>query len=233
VIGGRGSPRSPRASFKPVPLIALAAILWSAPAAAQSPGRLELGGGARWSGSIPFGDVAAPETMFGGGTRDLFKSSTSLDQSTGAEARIGIRLTSLLQVEGTVALNRVDLTTHITGDAEGVADTMAAEQVTQYAFEGGALVPFARPGGSRLTPFAAGGAGYVRQVHEGRALVDTGLSYYVGGGVKYLLTSGGTGKVKATGLRGDLRAVFTSSDIAPDDKFRTAPSISGSFFVRF
>jgi outer membrane protein with beta-barrel domain len=231
VIGGRGPTGSPRASFNPVALIVLAAGLWSAPAAAQTPGRLEIGGGARWIGSVGFGEVAAAETMFGGGARDLFESSTSLDRSTGAEVRIGVRLTSLLQAEGTVALNRIDLMTRVTGDVEGVADATAAERVTQYAFEGGALMPLARRG--RLTPFAGGGAGYVRQVHEARALVDTGHSYYLGGGVKYLLTSGGAGKVKATGLRGDVRAVFTSTDLAPDDKLRAMPSVSGSLFVRF
>jgi len=171
--------------------------------------------------------------MFGGGTRDLFQSTTDLEQSTGAEVRVGVRLTSFLQVEATVALNRMDLTTRVTGDVEGAADATAVEPVTQYAFEGGVLLPFGRLRRGRLTPFAAGGAGYVRQVHDGRALVDTGHCYYVGGGVKYVLTSGGTGKLKATGLRGDVRAVFTSTAIAPDDQLRAAPSISGSYFIRF
>lgn len=213
--------------------IALAAMVSSAPAAAQSHGRVEVGGGARWSGATAFGEVVAAETMFGGGTRELFQSSTALDQSIGAEARVGVRLTSLLQVEGTVALNRTDLTTSVTGDVEGVSDTSAREPVTQYAFEGGALLQLARWRRGRFTPFAAGGAGYLRQVHDGRAAVDTGRSFYGGGGVKYLLTSGGRGRVKATGLRGEVRAVFTSTGIGPDDKLRTAPSVSGSLFVRF
>jgi hypothetical protein len=214
-------------------LAAVVLLATAAPAAAQPPGRLEIGGGARWIGSTSFGDIAAGETTFGGGTRDLFQSSTDLEQSIGAEVRIGVRLTAFLQVEGTVALNRMDLTTRVSGDVEGAADTTAAERVTQYAFEGGALLPLARWRRGRLTPFAAGGAGYLRQVHEGKTLVDTGHSYYVGGGVKYLLTSGRTGKLKASGLRGDVRAVFSSTDIAPDDKLRAAPSVSGSYFIRF
>jgi hypothetical protein len=207
--------------------------VWSAQAAAQSPGRVEVGGGARWVGSTSFGEVAAEETLFGGGTRELFQSSSELEPSTGAEVRVGVRLTSILQVEGAVALSRTDLTTHVSGDVEGVADTGASEPVTQYAFEGGALLQLARWSAGRLAPFAAGGAAYLRQVHDGRALLDTGHAFYIGGGVKYLLTSGGTGRVKATGLRGEVRAVFTATDLAPDDKLRTAPSISGSFFVRF
>jgi hypothetical protein len=208
-------------------------VLWFAPAAAQGPGRVEVGGGARWIGSTSYGEVAAEETTFGGGVRDLFQSSSELEQSTGAEVRVGVRLMSVLQVEGAVALNRTDLTTHISGDVEGAADTTASEPVTRYAFEGGALVQFARWSRGRLAPFAAGGAAYLRQLHNGRALLDTGHAFYIGGGVKYLLTSGGTGYVKATGVRGDVRAVFTATDLAPDDKLRAAPSISGSFFVRF
>jgi hypothetical protein len=225
-----------RAATHAASLCALAAVVilaTSAPSAAQSPGRVELGGGARWIGSTWFGEVAASETMFGGGTRDLFLSSTNLDQSTGVETWIGVRLTSLLQVEGAVALNRTDLTTHVSADVEGATDTSATEPVTQYAFEGGVLMQFTRWSHGKLAPFAAAGAAYLRQLHDGRTLLDTGHAYYVGGGVKYLLTSAGTGHIKATGLRGDVRAVFASTAIAPDDKLRAAPSVSGSFFVRF
>jgi hypothetical protein len=217
----------------PTCLAALTAVLWSAPAAAQSAGRIEVGGGARWIGSTSFGQLEAEETSFGGGTRPLFKTSTDLDRSTGVEARVSVNLTRLVQAEGVIALNRIDLTTRVTADVEGVVDTTAAEPVTQYAFEGGVLLQLARWSGGKLLPFAAGGAAYLRQVHDRRTLVDSGHSFYVGGGVKYLLTSGGTGRIKATGLRGDVRAVFTSGNIAPDDKARTAPSVSASFFVAF
>jgi opacity protein-like surface antigen len=214
-------------------LVALAAVLCAAPAAAQNPGRVEVGGGARWMGSTSFGAIPADETLFGGGARQLFESSTGLDQSIGGEARVAVRLTSLLEVEGAVVLTHVDLTTHVTGDVEGVADTSASEPVTQYTFEGGALLQLVRRASGRLAPFVTGGAAYLRQLHDKRALLDTGHAFYLGGGVKYLLTSGGTGRVKATGLRGEVRAVFTATGIAPDDDLRTAPAVSGSFFVRF
>jgi hypothetical protein len=213
-------------------LAAAVVLALCAEAAAQSAGRVEVGGGARWIGSTAFGEVAATETMFGGGARELFQSSTDLDQSTGVEVRVGVRLMSLLQLEGAVALNRTDLTTSVSGDVEGVADTSASEPLTQYAFEGGALLQLARWSRGRVAPFAAGGAAYLRQLHDGRTSLDTGHSIYLGGGVKYLLSTG-SGRVKATGLRGDLRAVFMSTGIAPDDTRHTAPSISGSFFVRF
>src|SRR3954452_308335 len=188
-------------------LAALTAMLWGARAAAQAAGRTEVGGGARWIGSTSFGQLEAEETSFGCGTRPLFKSSTDLDRSTGVEARISVNLTKLVQAEGVVAINPMDLTTRVTADVEGVADTTAAEPVTQYAFEGGVLLQLARWSAGKLAPFAAGGAAYLRQVHDRRTLVDSGHSFYAGGGVKYLLTSGGTGRVKATGVRGDVRAV--------------------------
>jgi hypothetical protein len=217
----------------PLCLAVLTTVLSSAPAAAQDAGRIEVGGGARWIGSTSFGEVDAAETSFGGGTRPLFQSSTDLDRSTGVEARVSVNLTTAVQAEGVVALNRPNLTTRVTADVEGAADTSVDEPVTQYAFEGGVLLQPARWSTGKLAPFASAGAAYLRQVHDRRTLVDAGHSLYVGGGVKYLLTSGGTGRLKSTGLRADVRAVFTSSDIAPDDKARTAPSVSASFFVRF
>jgi Outer membrane protein beta-barrel domain len=229
VIGPKTSARATACSIAPV---VLAVVLWGAPSAAQTPGRVEIGGGARWVGSLSFGQVAASETMFGGGTRELFQSSTDLDHSTGVEVRVSTRVAALVHVEGAVALNRTNLTTRVSGDVEGAPDATASEPVTQYGFEAGATLQFARAS-RRLTPFASGGAAYLRQLHEGRTLLETGHAFYVGGGVKYLFTAGGTGRLKATGLRADVRAVFMSTAIAPDDNIRTAPSVSGSFFVRF
>jgi hypothetical protein len=48
-----------------------------------------------------------------------------------------------------------------------------------------------------------------------------------------VLSSRGAGWIKSAGLRGDIRATFTSLDVAPDNSMRTAPALSASFFVRF
>ena len=88
-----------------------------------------------------------------------------------------------MQAEGVVALNRTNLTTRVTADVEGATDTSAAEPVSQYAFEGGVLLQLAGGVRGKLAPFAAGGAAYLRQVHDGRTLVDDGHSFYAGGGV--------------------------------------------------
>ena len=59
--------------------------------------------------------------------------------------------------------------------------------------------------GRRLRPFASGGAGYLRQLHEDRTLVETGQVYYAGGGARYWLR-GGARVAALVGLRGDVRA---------------------------
>ena len=71
-----------------------------------------------------------------------------------------------------------------------------ARSSQQYLFDGGADVAAAdSASGSRLAPFVAGGAGYLRQLHEDRTLAETGQIYYAGGGARYWLRGGhGTGR---------------------------------------
>jgi hypothetical protein len=214
-------------------LLVLPFFLLAAPAAAQTgEGRVELGGGARWIGGIPFNRIDAAETSAGGGRLTLFASDTELDASPGVQAHIGVRLTSVLQVEGGVAYNSTNLTTRISSDVEGIPDVSVSSAVGQYLVEAGLTATLSRWRTGRFAPFASAGAGYLRQLHEGRTLIETGRSYYAGGGVTLLLTSGG-GRLKATGLRVDVRATFLQDGVAIEDGTQTVPSVGASLFVRF
>lgn len=208
--------------------LALGVLTLAAPLHAQDASRFEAGGGVRWIGAIPFDEVDARETTSGGGTRDLFKTKTSLDGSAGGEARFSVRLTSILGVEGSLAFNRTSLRTQVSADAEGAPDLTVADAITQYLIEGGAIAQVPRWRGSRVAPFVAAGAGYLRQLHDGRTLIETGRSYYVGAGIKYRLRPTG-----ALGLRADVRALFLNDGVALDEGTRTAPSLSASLFFRF
>ena len=225
---------------------ALLAVLSPAAASAQTPARprvqptagtraprVEVGAGTRWIGRIPFDRVDASETVLGGGSRTLFSTETALQPSLGVEGRIGVRLASAFSAEGSVAYVTGDLATHVSSDIEGAADATISEPVKQYMFAGGLVVQAARWRAARLAPFLSTGVGYVRQLHDGAALVATGLSYYVGGGVHCTITRGGRGRVKSTGLRGDVRATFFDRELLLDQRRRAAPTVSASYFVRF
>lgn len=215
-----------------VAALAAASLVPSA-ASAQgvTPGRLELSGGLRWIGPVRFGSVDANETTLGGGARPLFSTDTRLDASVGAGATVSYRVARALRVEGAVAYNPTGLSTRITGDTEGVANTVARAPVTQFLLEAGLLVEAPRRG--KLTPFVTGGAGYLRQLNDGRTLVETGRSYYAGAGLYYVRASAHPRRVKAIGARVDLRAVFLRDGVAPDSTIRGVPAVTAALFARF
>lgn len=195
--------------------------------------RLEVSGGLRYLGPIRFGNVPANETTPGGGTRALFNSETTLDGSAGAFMGLGVRLSKSLRAEGTFAFHPAQMSTRITSDTEGAANTTAKEPVTQLFVEGGVL---AQLGGWRIAhgaPFVTAGVGYLRQLNDGRTLVETGRSMFVGGGLYYVRSSSRPRRVKATGLRADVRAQMLRDGISLDEGLHPAIAISAAVFARF
>ena len=178
-------------------------------------------GGFRWIGSVDLASVPANETTLGGGSRALFNSATMLDQSFGGTATVGVRLSQLIRVEGAVVFSPTQLSTRITEDAEGVPDTTITSPVTQILVEGGVLAQPRRWRTRHVSPFVVAGLGYLRQLNDGRTLVETGSSYYVGGGLYYVRTAARPGRVKATGVRADVRALVLHDGVAPDSDWRT------------
>lgn len=195
--------------------------------------RVEVSGGFRWIGSLDLASVPANETTLGGGSRALFDSTTTLDQSYGGTVSVGVRLSQLIRVEGAFVFSPTQLSTRITDDTEGVPDTTITSPVTQILVEGGVLAQPGRWRTRHVWPFATAGLGYLRQLNDGRTLVETGGSYYVGGGLYYVRTSARPGRVKATGVRADLRALVFHDGVASDSDWRPAPAITATFFIRF
>ena len=214
--------------------VALAAACHARLATAQpSPGRIELAVGAGWIGAIALDRVSADEAAFGGATRALFNSDTQLDGSIGAALTLGVRLSSLVRAEAAMTYNPTHLTTRVTADREGVADVAVDSRVTQYIFGGDLIVQPSRWQRHRLAPFASAGAGYLRQLSEGRVLVQNGAAYFAGGGLYYVRTPDRQRRMKATGLRLDVRALALRDGVAPDHKTRVAPAVTASAFARF
>ena len=213
----------------------VASLLLAAPplSAQSADGRVDAGVAVRWLGGIGFDRVPASETALANAQYTLFTTDSSLEAAAGIEARVGFRLTSLLRAEASFLYGRPSLQARISADAEGIPDVTVAETIGQYIVEGGVTAQLARWAAGRLAPFASAGAGYLRQLHEGRGLVETGRTYYVGAGIRYPLTLPGRGLVKSSGIRGDVRAEFLENGVALDNAIHIVPSLSASFFVDF
>lgn len=96
--------------------------------------------------------------------------------------------------------------TSITADAESAAPLTSVERVDQYVFDASLVMTCSALGaGGRLVPFILAGRGYLRQLHEGRTLIEHGQVYHAGGGVEYALFTRTTGFLRSTGVRGDAR----------------------------
>jgi hypothetical protein len=204
-------------------------------------GRFEISGAAGMIGGTDLGNATA--TLSGSGVPagspvTLFETETKIDSAPRYEARVGWRLTPALQVEGGVAINRTNLTTRITNDFEQAPNTEASETFTEYAIEAGLLFHLTKLtfAGGRARPFVTGGAGYLRQVHEGRTLIETGQSAYAGGGLTFTLRQAPRKAfIEGLGLRADVRANIRSGGFEHSDDSGTtfAPSVTGGLFIRF
>ncbi len=211
------------------------ALLPAARAGAQEmPGRIEASVGLVRTGGLSLGSAAATETASAGGRYTLFDTSTSLGASAGPEARIGVRLTRVFQVEASASYATPSLATAVTNDAEKGASVTATEPLKQFVIEGGIMAQLPRLHvGTRLVPFVTAGAGYLRQLHEGQTLIQTGHTYYAGGGARIALHSSDTALLKVVGARVDVRALVRSGGVAFDGRARTAAAVSLSAFFRF
>jgi hypothetical protein len=214
--------------------VVLILLVGAASAQAQTgQGRVEIGGGARWIGRTNYPTVGADQTTNGGGTRALFDARTSLDQSFGPVGTVGVRLTRSVMLEAGFAFSPTGLTTRISGDVEGAPDVTLATPVRQFLLEGGVVARPERWRAGALSPYVTGGLGYVRQLYDGRTLLETGRAYFVGGGLYYERGSTRPSALKATGIRVDVRALVLSDGVAPDSGGHPAPAVTVSLFARF
>jgi len=218
--------------------VVAAAALAASPAAAQSrdaaqPGRFEVAFGATWSGRTPFGGSDATETAGTGGPYVLFTTSSELAAAAGAEARVGVRLTRLLQAEATGSYSTPELQTKVSADVEQAAPVTATDRLQQFTVGGALVLNLPWRLGARGVPFVTGGAAYLRQLHEGQAVIESGQAYYAGGGVKYWFLSRAGRRLKAVGLRADVRALARTKAVALDRRTHTVPSVAVSLAVAF
>lgn len=226
---------------------ALAAlVVWAAlavePAAAQGgdpgfrPRHLTLSGGLLVAGGYPVGDRNAELRRNALGVPPpftLFRADSRFERVEGVEARIAVAVTRAIAVEVGGSYATPTLAVSISADAESPDTVRVTDRVSQYTVDVGAVVLVPRVHlGSRLRPYATAGAGYLRQLHEGRLLLETGRLYHAGGGVQAWLR-GGAATGRSLGIRAEGRYVRRTGGVDFEDRSRGYPTFSVLAFAGF
>jgi hypothetical protein len=212
--------------------LTLSAVLMLLPAVApaQTFGpRFEMSGGILYVRGQDLADPDANLTrnQVGGEPYTLFESESRLESAPALEARVGWRLTRRMTIEGGVLASRPRLTASVRSDVEGAPDATLEEDLSMYIFDGAVAFQVAEPRG-RVVPFVRGGIGYLRELHEENALVETGLAYHAGGGVNLWF-----GERRRTGLRLDARLLFLDGGVDLGKDTRTLAAGGASIVFSF
>ena len=247
-----GSPRQRRSGGAAVrralaALAALAALVAGRPSdalgqsAAAAPSasgaRVELALGAAWLGGLDLGvreAVLASNGVPTGPGSTLFRADAALTGSPALDARLGVRLTPTITVEGTFTWARPDLSVRIADDRETGDRVVAREVLDQFTLGGGLAWSLPRWRlADRFVPFVSAGAAYLRQLHEGRALVDAGAVYHAGGGVRWPLRDRSAGWVRHLGARLEASGVVRTGGVEFADGLRLSASAGASVTLGF
>ena len=194
-------------------------------------GSIEVGGGGTWARGFDVETRNAELTRASGTDGfELFSVDGNVSGFPGAHARVGVYVTDAISVEGGVRYARPKLSFELSGDAESAEDETASETLSQYVFDGSVLFHFVNAafGDGRGVPFVSAGGGYIRELHEGNELVETGNELHATIGVKYWFGDGD----RRVGLRGEVGVSSRQQGFDADDARRTLPlAMGGLTFV--
>jgi len=226
-------------------LFACVVVSFAVPAAAQrkptpapaprgpSVPRLDLSIGTGFISGSSLGDANADLRGRSGAPLPLFATTSRLGTSPPLEVRLGYRISPRYTLEMRGAWSRPEIQTSIASDIEGAPALTVAEKVDLYSLDLGILVMFNRPRPRALTPFISAGAGYAGAVHEGLTLLESGLTYRGGGGIKYPLALRTRARIKAIGVRADGALIFMSGGLASGFGTTHQAAGSGSLYLTF
>ena len=198
--------------------------------AGPRPGSTEVAVGAGFNLGKTFNTEDAtltPNPGSGQGSLDLFTTETKLRSAPAAQGYVAVYITRSLAVEAGIQFARPVLEVSLSNDFEDAPDVTATTTISQYLFTGSLVYHFGRPG-AKTTPFIAGGAGHVRDAHEGNGLIDTGTEYHGKAGVKLWL-----GRRQNSGLRLEGGVSIRDGGFTLQDDRRVVPNASASFAYRF
>jgi hypothetical protein len=149
------------------------------------------------------------------------------------DLRAGFDLSRRFGVEAHVLFGQPEVHTEISSDAESVPTLTAVERVDHYLIDGGIVFRLNEFTVNGFQPFITAGAGYLRQLHEGLTVIETGRLFYAGAGARYWIFTRARGIPRGGGVRADVRLNVLSGGIEIEERARRQPSISGSFFLLF
>jgi hypothetical protein len=197
-------------------------------------GSWEFGGGLGLAGGFELGDSAAQLTRNPGTTSgpfDLFTTDSRLGAAPGAHARLGYYLTRAIAVEAGIRYARPVLSVRIAGDAESAPNLTADETINQYIVDGSLVLHFPRAAFARgrVVPFVTGGAGYLRELHTGNELIETGTEYHATGGFKLWFGQ----SRRRFGVRGEAGVSIRDGGFEFDEALRTVPIAAASLIYLF
>jgi hypothetical protein len=209
-------------------------LVWVCLSGAAAHAQVTINGGLGWSGGYDVGDATATLRTNASGTAPppftLFNVESRIAPSPGGEVRVGVAITPRLSVEGGVLVARRRLDFRIGGDREGGGGRFDGETVQNYLFDAGVLWALPVPVSNRVRVFAAGGGGYLRQLHQDRTLVESGQVFYAGGAARVWLR-GRPDASRSIGVRGDVRMNIRRHGIDFENRQRIYPTISLLMFV--
>jgi hypothetical protein len=162
----------------------------------------------------------------------LFTTQSRVSASPLAVVGIGVLMSSRVTIEGRLAYSRPSLETSVSADTEGAPAITIIERIDQYVIDAGVVIRLDEMRIGRLVPYAAGGAGYLRQLHEGLTAVEQGHVYHLGGGLTREWTRDRR-VIRAAGLRVDARVNVLAGGISPGDRLVTQGTIAAGLFLRF
>ena len=218
--------------------IVLLALVAARPAHAQQPpsaGRLEVTGAA---GLLAGSTLGAQQASLRANSPSpqpfrVFTTDSKIAPTLALEVRAGAALTARYGIEGGVSFGRPELRTTVSADVEDAPGIEVSERLHQYLFDAGAFVLLQELRFSTLVPVVSGGVGYLRQLHEGRTLVEEGRFFHVGVGIRRLLATRPRGLLRGTGVRADWRLYIVDGGVAVDGGLRTQGALTGGVFVVF
>ncbi len=195
-------------------------------------GMFEASGGGMFASGFALGELTAELTRSTSTDRfDLFTSEVEVTGFPGAFARLGYYLSDGVSIEGGMRYARPRLTVRLSRDAESAPNQTAEETLSHYVFEGSLVwhlrhLSFAS---GRAIPYLAGGAGYLRELHEGNQLVETGQVYQALAGMKFWLGS----SARRFGLRVEGGISARKKGIDAEDTVRALPIVFGGVSYLF
>ena len=211
----------------------LIAVWCGTSSATAQTSRLEVSVGA---GLLSGASVGGPDADLRTGSESpyrLFASDVRIAGAPTIEASVAWRIARRFAIEGHGMRAGQDLEVSVTADAEGAPSITVAERIDRYIVGAGLVVLFDELRLARLMPFAVAGAGYLRQVHEGSALVEESHVYHAGAGVKRSLMTRTGRLLDSVGVRGDARVYVFGHGFAPEDSPRPFLSVTGSVVLAF